>query len=196
MTTPLHRALSTLGLAWQSMQPGLDITLSIDESLSLSYLDGLWRPVLADDASFASGGLTTMEALGMTLAVRWAEAGDTCMYALRLVTRAVSTEVSDFRLKVKAAPLNAWVVCLPGTVYSVFPTMLSATFDTAAALPLAEALLLVRRTLWPAVPFRPRDQTAAALELHIRAMQAALRGPRAVETLVPETTASDIGRVW
>ena len=96
------------------------------------------------------------------------------MHASRLVTRPAA---------------GHWLVCLPTTSDMV-------ELGARDALPLAEALLLVRRTLWPAVPFRPRDQTAAALELHIRAMQAALRGPRAVETLVPETCASDVGRVW
>lgn len=63
-------------------------------------------------------------------------------------------------------------------------------------LSIAEALLLVRRALFPVRAFGPRDMVAEALQFHARAMAASLRPRARIEVLRPAVSMSDLGRDW
>lgn len=64
------------------------------------------------------------------------------------------------------------------------------------SLPVARALLILRRAAFPAIPWRPRDPVAEDLQRRIRAMEVAEAPRRPVEVLTPYTAPSDIGRTW
>jgi hypothetical protein len=64
------------------------------------------------------------------------------------------------------------------------------------SLPVARAMLVLRRAAFPAIPFRPRDPVAEDLQRRIRAMEVAEAPRRPVEVLTPYTAPSDIGRNW
>ena len=64
------------------------------------------------------------------------------------------------------------------------------------SLPVARAMLVLRRAAFPAIPFRPRDPVAEDLQRRIRAMEVAEAPRRRVEVLTPYTAPSDIGRNW
>ena len=64
------------------------------------------------------------------------------------------------------------------------------------SLPIARALLVLRRAAFPSIPWRPRDPVAEELQRRIRAMEAAEAPRRPVEVLTPYTAPSDIGRMW
>ncbi len=65
-----------------------------------------------------------------------------------------------------------------------------------SSLPVARALLVLRRAAFPAIPWRPRDPVAEELQRRIRAMEVAEAPRRPVEVLTPYTAPSDIGRNW
>ena len=64
------------------------------------------------------------------------------------------------------------------------------------SLPVARAMLVLRRAAFPAIPWRPRDPIAEDLQRRIRAMEVAEAPRRPVEVLTPYTAPSDIGRAW
>lgn len=64
------------------------------------------------------------------------------------------------------------------------------------SLPVARAMLVLRRAAFPAIPWRPRDPIAEDLQRRIRAMEVAEAPRRRVEVLTPYTAPSDIGRNW
>jgi len=64
------------------------------------------------------------------------------------------------------------------------------------SLPVARAMLVLRRAAFPAIPWRPRDPVAEDLQRRIRAMEVAEAPRRPVEVLTPYTAPSDIGRNW
>ena len=64
------------------------------------------------------------------------------------------------------------------------------------SLPVARAMLVLRRAAFPAIPFRPRDPVAEDLQRRIRAMEVDEAPRRPVEALTPYTAPSDIGRTW
>jgi hypothetical protein len=63
-------------------------------------------------------------------------------------------------------------------------------------LPVARALLALRREAFPAAPWRPRDPVAEELQRRIRVMEVAESPRRPVVVLKPYTAPSDIGRGW
>lgn len=65
----------------------------------------------------------------------------------------------------------------------------------ALTLPVARALLVVRRAAFPSIPWRPRDPVAEELQRIIRAMEVKA-SPVKREVLVPYTAPSDLGRAW
>jgi hypothetical protein len=64
------------------------------------------------------------------------------------------------------------------------------------SLPVARAMLVLRRAAFPAIPWRPRDPVAEGLQRRIRAMEVAEAPRRPVEVITPYTAPSDIGRSW
>ena len=64
------------------------------------------------------------------------------------------------------------------------------------SLPVARAMLVLRRAAFPAIPWRPRDPIAEDLQRRIRAMEVAEAPRRPVEVLTPYTAPSDVGRSW
>ena len=64
------------------------------------------------------------------------------------------------------------------------------------SLPVARAMLVLRRAAFPAIPWRPRDPIAEDLQRRIRAMEVAEAPRRPVVRLEPYTAPSDIGRTW
>lgn len=129
---------------------------------------GQWFPEHDPDHAFPDG-LTRDEALGLTLASRWFDGG---------VVRVSRVHGVD-----------GWTVQAPG-----FAVHLGA----AQALPITEALLRMRRVLWPrpAWLLPPRDMVAEHLQQHARAMAAALRPAPLVQVLTPAVNLSDVGRNW
>lgn len=170
-TSEARRALATIGLVWSANLP--EPAAALHDRLTLGS-NGLWYGA---ERSFPEG-LTLTEALGLTLTVAWAaEAeGTSVRYAYPMIRRSESG--------------SAWSVRLPGT--RLEPVDLA----TADARELADALLTIRRTVWPSIPWRPRDMIAEHLERHIRLMDAELRGPTPTEVLTPYVAASDVGRSW
>lgn len=176
-TTPpseLLRALSVIGLAWSATLPAP--VEAVDEALELGQ-DGLWRS--QETLPFAPDGLTLSEALGMTCAVAWAS----------------MDEGKAFRAPVRLSPTaralgsRRWLIRLPG-----FEEESEVTAADGAIL--LRALLVVRRILWPTQAWTRRDQIAATIELHLRAMDAEIRGPSPVVTLTPAVNPGDLGRDW
>lgn len=179
-TSELLRALSTIGLAWSA---ALTTTFAsaadaVDEQLELGA-DGLFRSPFC--LPFAPDGMTLTEALGMTCVVHWAEMG--------------TKEETAWRAPVRLSPSarapgsRIWFVTLPGTT--------DAEMMTAhEGIDLMRALLVVRRIVWPAQAWLRRDPVAQTIELHLRAMEAEIRGPARVTTLTPAVNPSDIGRNW
>lgn len=170
----LLRALSVIGLAWSASLPAP--AEAVDDALALDH-DGLWRA--QEILPFAPEGLTLSEALGMTCAVLWAS----------------MDEAKAFRAPVRLSPTarapgsRRWLIRLPG-----FEEETEVTAAEGAGL--LRALLVVRRILWPTQAWTRRDQIAATIELHLRAMDAEMRGPAPVVTLTPAVNPSDIGRNW
>lgn len=168
-------ALATIGLAWTEHLPRP--ARAVHDLLRLDA-DGLYRSTVpAMDAS--PDGLTLTEALGLTLAVAWAHEaeGTSIRYAYPMIS-AVD----------RAAGL--WTIRLPGVQGC------QARLATVDARALADALLAVRRIVWPSIPWRPRDMIAEHIERHIRLMDADLRGPAPIEVITPYTAAGDVGRAW
>jgi hypothetical protein len=66
----------------------------------------------------------------------------------------------------------------------------------AATLPVARALLALRREAFPSAPWRPRDPVAEDLQRRIRVMEVAEAPRKPVVVLKPYTAPSDIGREW
>ncbi len=64
------------------------------------------------------------------------------------------------------------------------------------SLPVARAMLVLRRAAFPAIPWRPRDPIAEDLQRRIRAMEVAEAPRRPVEVITPYTAPSDVGRSW
>lgn len=64
------------------------------------------------------------------------------------------------------------------------------------SLPVARAMLVLRRAAFPAIPWRPRDPVAEDLQRRIRALEVAEAPRRPVEVLTPYTAPSDVGRSW
>ena len=64
------------------------------------------------------------------------------------------------------------------------------------SLPVARAMLVLRRAAFPAIPWRPRDPVAEDLQRRIRAMEVAEAPRRTIEVLTPYTAPSDVGRSW
>ena len=64
------------------------------------------------------------------------------------------------------------------------------------SLPVARAMLVLRRAAFPAIPWRPRDPIAEDLQRRIRAMEVDEAQRRPVEVLTPYTAPSDVGRSW
>ena len=173
--TPEARlALATIGLAWTEHLPRP--ARAVHDLLRLDA-DGLYRSMVPAMDAFPDG-LTLTEALGLTLAVAWAHEaeGTSIRYAYPMIRRSESG--------------SAWSVRLPGT--RLEPVDLA----TADARELADALLTIRRTVWPSIPWRPRDMIAEHIERHIRLMDAELRGSTPTKVLTPYVAASDVGRSW
>ena len=165
-------ALAVLGLVWASDL--VDPADAVDPSLTLGQ-DGYYR----GGDEFTAGGLTLYEALGMTLAVIWADEASDPERAFRQPVTAGTPRLGA----------RVWRVQLPGAV--------ARDMTAADACPVVRALLVVRRTVWPAKPWRPRDPIAEQLERNLRAIEAELRGPALpVQVLRPAVIASDIGRDW
>jgi hypothetical protein len=176
----LLRALSTIGLAWSA---ALATTLAsaadaVDEQLELGA-DGLFRSPFC--LPFAPDGMTLTEALGMTCVVRWAEMGTKEETAWRAPVRLSPTA--------RAPGSRIWFVTLPGTTDAEMMT-------AREGIDLLRALLVVRSIVWPAQAWLRRDPVAQTIELHLRAMEAELRGPAPVVTLTPAVNRSDLGRDW
>lgn len=132
-------------------------------------VDSLWRPRTSGDAPALATGLTTPEALGFGLAMRWA------------------ADTSNAPV-IGLAPAGCWRLTLPTGSHS-------QNLAPDDAIPLAMALLAVRKVVRPPQPWQARDPVAVGLEFHLRSMSAALH-PRRAELLLPPTIASDIGRDW
>ncbi len=64
------------------------------------------------------------------------------------------------------------------------------------SLPVARAMLVLRRVAFPAIPWRPRDPIAEDLQRRIRAMEVAEAPRRSAQPLTPYTAPSDVGRSW
>ena len=64
------------------------------------------------------------------------------------------------------------------------------------SLPVARAMLVLRRAAFPSIPWRPRDPIAEDLQRRIRAMEVDEAQRRPVEVLTPYTAPSDVGRSW
>lgn len=64
------------------------------------------------------------------------------------------------------------------------------------SLPVARAMLVLRRAAFPSIPWRPRDPVAEDLQRRIRAMEVAEAPRRTVKVITPYTAPSDIGRTW
>ncbi|MEK9899153.1 MAG: hypothetical protein VW516_00205 [Rhodospirillaceae bacterium] len=150
----------------------------VDRNLTLGP-DGLWRSPFI--LPFAPDGLTLTEALGMTCAVRWAEMAAVPATAFQAPVRAYPTRYQP--------GARRWLVRLPGIA-------LESEVTAEEGVDLLRALLVVRRILWPTQAWTRRDQIAATIELHLRAMDAEMRGPASVVTLTPAVNPSDIGRNW
>ena len=174
--TPEARlALATIGLVWSEHLPRP--VRAVHDLLRLDA-DGLYRSTVPAMDAFPDG-LTLTEALGLTLAVAWAADAECTTPGRgprwnRLVRRDGAT----------------WEILLPGVNVQ---TVAHVTVDARA---LADALLTVRRIVWPSIPWRPRDMIAEHLERHIRLMDADLRGPAPIEVVTPYTAAGDVGRAW
>lgn len=176
-----HRSsLAVIGRALQGTLSKQDMLADVDESVGASAVglltsgglsmcaDGLWRPRTLDDAPALASGLTTPEALGFGVAMRWAGGGDAPVIGL--------------------APAGRWRLTLPTGTFSQILAPADAT-------PIALALLAVRRVIRPREPWQARDPVAEGLLFHLRSMSAAMH-PRRPELLLPPTIASDIGRDW
>jgi hypothetical protein len=183
MTTPVPaseclRALATIGLAWTRELAHADIARAVHPSISPAD-DGLWWPAGPAEPPFLDG-LALSEALGLTLAVRWAEQaeGNDLSYGWPLVRRLARSE-------------PRWSVRLP-----VVTSERTMTADEA--LPVVRAMLVVRRVVWPRAPWRPRDPIAENLERHARDMEATLRpaSPVLIKQPVNRAHPSDLGRDW
>lgn len=145
-------------------------------------------------------GLPRDEALGLTLAIRWAELDlkDEATRARILDEDCSPAERAQLQdalagrsrsLVTKNDDASGWLVALPGEMATVHPT--------STAVVVTRALLEVRRKVRPSPrPFAPRDPAAELLQLHLRAMEAELRGPTPIETIVPPVILSDLGRDW
>mgnify|MGYP003451969684 FL=1 len=177
-----HRSsLALIGRALQGALVKQDVLADVDETvgeaavgfltsgeLSMST-DGLWRPRTPGDAPALASGLTTPEALGFAVAMRWA------------------ADTSNAPV-IGLAPHGCWRLTLPTGTFG-------QNLAPADAIPLAMALLAVRRAIRPREPWQARDPVADGLQFHLRSMSAAL-SPRRAELLLPPTIASDIGRDW
>lgn len=142
-------------------------------------------------------GLPHADALGLTLAIRWAELDqqhEDMQTRIRDETcpadeRAQLQDALAGRRPLVTRAGEAWLVALPGEEPLVLPT--------DAAVVITRALLEVRRRVRPCPrPFAPRDPQAETLQLHLRAMEAELRGPIPVITVHPPLIESDLGRNW
>lgn len=177
-----HRSsLALIGRALQGAILKQDMLAAVDETAGEAAVglmtegelsmcaDGLWRPRTTRDAPDLASGLTTPEALGFGVAMRWA------------------ADTSN-ALVIGLAPCGRWRLTLPTGTFS-------QSLAPADAAPLAVALLAVRRVIRPREPWQARDPVADGLQFHLRSMSAAMN-PRRAELLLPPTIASDIGRDW
>lgn len=166
-------AFAVLGLAWLDRLPtvGDAIHKAVHPALRLAD-DGLWRPTDPAIAAAYPEGLTLTEALGWTLASGWA--GKAHCPVLR--DRGV---------------IPAWI----GMFDSETSGMTQGIMQAEEAAKVAAAWLTIRLAMRPPVPWGPRDFIAEELRRHARDASAHAR-PAVVETLLPETFASDVGRSW
>lgn len=134
---------------------------------------GRWRGASTGEAF--PEGLTREQAIGMTIAVCWAGSEDA---ASPLVLCALAGRERP----------RAWTIRIPGE-----PARL---MEAAEALPIVQALLVVRRILWPTIPWRPRDPVAEELERHARVMSCTLHPSWPPVVLTPPVDQSQIGRDW
>lgn len=161
-----HRSsLALIGRALQGALVKQDMLADVDETVGEAAV-GFLTP---GDAPALASGLTTPEALGFAVAMRWA------------------ADTSNAPV-IGLAPHGCWRLTLPTGTFG-------QNLAPADAIPLAMALLAVRRAIRPREPWQARDPVADGLQFHLRSMSAAL-SPRRAELLLPPTIASDIGRDW
>lgn len=170
-------AFAVLGLAWLDRLPtvGDAIHKAVHPALALGR-DGLWRPEDPALAEAYSEGLTLTEALGWTLASALAVNLSTCP-VLRY-----GPGSTDGR------PM--WIGLIHAYDAKGDLHMFADETEKVAA-----AWLTIRLAMRPTVPWGPRDGVAEELRRHARDASAYAR-PAKVETLTPETNASDLGRNW
>ena len=166
-------AFAVLGLAWLDRLPtvGDAIHRAVHPALRLAD-DGLWRPAGPTIAAVYPEEFSLTEALGWTLASGWV--GKHHLPVLR--DRAV---------------IPAWI----GMFDSETSGMTQAIMQAEETAKVAAAWLTIRLAMRPTVSWGPRDFIAEELRRHARDASAHAR-PAVVETLLPETFASDVGRSW
>lgn len=167
------KAFAVLGLAWLDRLPtvGDAIHRAVHPALALQA-DGLWRPTDPAVAEAYPEGLTLAEALGWTLASAWAGKGHCPVLRERCI-------------------IPTWIVMFDSEARGMTHVIMQAE----EAERVASAWLTIRLAMRPPVAWGPRDFVAEELRRHARDASAHAR-PAKVETLTPETIASDLGRNW
>jgi hypothetical protein len=171
------KAFAVLGLAWLDRLPrvGDAIAAAVHSALELCG-DGTFRPIDPAIREAYPEGLTLTEALGWTLASAAARNPLACP-VLRY-----------------SPGFEGGRPCWIGLVqaYDAKGDMHLTAEETEKV---AAAWLTIRLAMRPTVPWGPRDGIAEELRRHARDASAYVR-PAKVETLTPETIASDVGRNW
>lgn len=167
-------AFAVLGLAWLDRLPtvGDAIHRAVHPALRLAD-DGLWRPTDPAIATAYPEEFSLTEALGWTLASGWA-------------TNPQTSPV--LRNRVSKRP--QWIGLI--SAHNARSDLYMFAEETAKV---AAAWLTIRLSMRPTVSWGPRDFIAEELRRHTRDASAHAR-PAKVETLLPETVASDVGRSW
>ena len=170
-------ALAVLGAFWRLVAPsGAVLHQRLQEDGPLYRCDEIPE------------GLNRDEAYGLTLAIRWEEQRLADEDEQQCIAEAhedgehaeadAMKDALAARPSVVAIDGAAWLITLPGEPAVQLPT--------DRAVDITRALLEVRRTVRPCPrPFAPRDPVAELLQLHLRAMEAVLRGPTPIVTIYP-----------
>lgn len=167
-------ALATIGLALAHGQTRAQIHRAIDAGLTRGPRGETWTSSEPSIREAFPSGLTMPEALGFTVALDWASALN-----------------EDAPTRLIAEDRGRWLVRIP-----TLPPGRTRELPPEKALELAQALLHIRRIVWPAQPWRLRDWVAEHIERQVRQIEASLRPPQRPEVITPYTAASDVGRAW